>query len=132
MRRATYMDMLTAEEYPDALKHPTGAELSRNLSEEGAITLAGTESPDPTERMRPFIDEHLWQLFSRYRAIQIRVVLHLIWFRDKNLDIYWYRNSYTRQLIEDSLSADELEEFDNLRLGKISYVRVRHRLTREV
>lgn len=118
----TYMDMLTAEEYPGALEHPTGAELIRNLSEEGAIALAGIESPDPIEGMRPFVDEHLWQLSSRYRAIQLRIVLHLVWSRDKNSDIYWYRNPYTRQLIEDSLSIDELEEFDNLRLGKISYV----------
>lgn len=119
----TIMDLLTEQEYPNVLEAPEGPQLFRDLSMESVTELAGLDDNESIERVRPFIDEYLWQLFTRYRAIQARILLHLVWFKEKGADIYWYRHAYTRQLIADALSVDELEELDRLVMGKIGYIR---------
>ena len=117
------MDILTEQEYPNILETPEGTELFRNLSIDSVTELAGIDRDESIEGVRPFIDEYLWQLFTRYRAIQARILLHLVWFRDKGTDIYWYHHPFTRQLIADALSVDELEELDQRSIGKIRYIR---------
>ena len=119
----TIIDLVTEQELPDVLESPNGKEFIRNLSLESVVELTGIDVSQPLEEIRPFVNENLWQRFARYRAIQARILLHLVWFRDGKSTTFWYHDAFTKQLIEDSLSADELETLDQLKVGKIRYVR---------
>lgn len=126
-----YMDILTTEEYPEAHSHGSGRELFAALSEEEVIAFATAPeregrkgwTVDDLAKHRLYVDEQVWYIFALYRAIMTRIWLHLVWSREKPDHIYWFRNKYTRQMIETALTAEELEDFDQARIGKIENLR---------
>ncbi|MDE0699928.1 MAG: hypothetical protein OXH61_04285 [Acidimicrobiaceae bacterium] len=119
----SFVDILTEQEYHNILETPDGPERFRDLSMDSITELAGIDGSGSIEGVRPFIDDYLWRLFVRYRVIQARILVHLVWLKERGTDIYWYHHSYTRQLIADALSTDELKDLDRLNIGKIEYIR---------
>lgn len=126
-----YMDILTVEEYPEAHSHGSGRELFAALSEDEVFAFAtATEregrkgwTADDLAKQRLYVNEQLWSIFRLYRAIMTRIWLHLAWSKEKPDHIYWFRNKYTRQMIEAALTPDELQDFDGARIGKIENLR---------
>lgn len=129
-----YMDILTVEEYPDAGSRGSGRALFAELSEEEVTAFAtaperegrkGWASDRDLEQQRLYVDEQLWSIFALYRAIMTRIWLHLVWSKERPEHIYWFRDRYTRQMIEAALTPEELEHFDQARIGKIENLRVK-------
>ena len=126
-----YMDILTVEEYPEARNHRSGRELFAALSEDEVFAFATAPeregrrgwAVDDLAKQRLYIDEQLWSIFALYRAIMTRIWLHLVWSKEKPDQIYWFRNKYTRQMMEAALTPEELEDFDQARIGKIENLR---------
>ena len=135
-----YLDILTEEEFPEAINHPRGQELFDKLSEDEIRSFAashglrgdiGQRLDYSLERVRPYVDEYLWAIFSTYKIIMVRIWWHMAWFKERKGDyIYWYKNEYTRELIESVLTPDELADLDRARLGKIS--ELRHKLEQKM
>ena len=128
-----YMDVLTEDEFRDAMSRPRGQELFGELSEEelGSLVAShgiggtiGQELDYSTESVRPYVDEYLWAIFVTYKKIMFRVWLSLARFKTQGGDdVFWYRDKYTRSLIAFVLTPDELAEFDQTNFGKISDLR---------
>ena len=129
-----YLDILTEEELPQAFNHPRGQELFDEVSADDVRSFAashglrgdmGQRLDYSLERVRPYVDEDLWAIFSTYKIIMVRIWWHIAWFKEKGGDhIYWYRNEYTRELIESVLTPNELADLDQARFGKISQLRL--------
>ncbi len=128
-----YMDILTEDEFPDAMNNPRGRELFDELSEDefgsliashGLRGIMGQELDYGAERVRPYVDEYLWVVFETYKKIMFRVWFRLVRFNTQGGDaVFWYRDSHTRSLIAFVLTPDELADFDRTDFGKIAHLR---------
>ncbi len=126
-----YMDILTIEEYPDAHIHGSGRELFAALSEEEVFAFATASdregrkgwTVDGLAKHRLYVDEQLWSIFALYRAIMTRIWLQLVWSKENPDLIYWFRDKYTRAMMEAALTPEELEDLDQARIGKIENLR---------
>ena len=128
-----YLDILTEDEFPEAMSPPRGQELFDQLSEEEVRSLIashgirgdmGQQLDYSLERVRPYVSEYLWSIFLAYKKIMFRIWLSMAWFKTEGGDhIFWYRDRYTRSFIESVLTPDELADFDQARFGKISELR---------
>jgi hypothetical protein len=116
-----FIDVLTVDEYTGIKNHPTFEALSRGWSMEKITQLMDTE----VERVRPYVGEYTWAVFSSYQAVMLRIVLLLHAGRDDAVKLEWHKDSRTRQLIEAVLPAAELAEFDTTRFGKVSWLQRR-------
>lgn len=124
-----YLDVLTDEEYATAAEHPVGQELFAHISDASVMSLMDANQHHrrlghgellDTEEILPYVDDYLWGLFAAYRGITLRILMVLVWHKDKGTDIRWYREPHTRRLIEATLSSEELRELDGASFGKIS------------
>ena len=129
-----YMDILTVEEYPDAASRGSGRALFAELSEDEVTAFAtaperegrkGWAFDRDLEQQRLYVDEQLWSIFALYRAIMTRIWLHLVWSNEKPEHIYWFRNKHTRHMIEAALTPEELKDFDQAGIEKISNLRLK-------
>ena len=116
-----FIDVLTVEEFGGIKTHPTFEALSRGWSMEKVTELVDTE----TERVRPYVGEYTWAVFSSYQAVMLRIVFLPHLGRDDVSKLEWHKDSHTRQLIEIVLQPQELVEFDATRFGKITWLRRR-------
>lgn len=74
------------------------------------------------ERVRPYVGEYLWAIFSTYQVLITRIVL-LIQMGEKNpKKLNWHQDSGMRQLLVSSLSAQEIAEFDATKIGKVGWL----------
>ena len=128
-----YMDILTEDEFPDAMSNQRGRALFDKLSEEqlgslvashGIRGIMGQEPDYSAESVRPYVDEYLWAIFVTYKKIMFRVWFSLTRFKTQGGDyVFWHRDNYTRSLIAFVLTPDELADFDQTDFGKISDLR---------
>lgn len=124
-----YLDVLTEEEYATAAEHPVGQEHFADISDTSVMSLMnanqhhralGHGEVRDIEEILPYVDDYLWGLFAAYRGITLRILMILVWHKDKGSDIHWYREPHTRHLIEATLTSEELQEFDSAEFGKIA------------
>lgn len=117
----TFLDHFTVDEYKELKDHKTFVALVGELDDSRIQKMM----PDlGVEETRPYVGEVVWALFFVYQALNIRIVL-LSWQaseKDEN-KIHWYRDRYTRSLLEAALNPDELQKFDSAQIGKVSYFR---------
>ena len=128
-----YLDILTEDEFPEAMSRPRGQELFDALSKEEVRSLVAShgiagdieqEFDYSLERVRPYVGEYLWAIFLAYKNIMFRIWWSMASFKTEGGDhIFWYRDRYIRSFIESVLTPDELADFDQARFGKISELR---------
>lgn len=117
----TFLDILTVDEYSQIKTHKDFVKMVGELDNDRINRMM----PDPgVEEVRPYIGEVVWALFFLYQAVNIRIVL-LTWLATTKDEekIHWYRDNYTRGLLEAALGKEEMRKFDAVNLGKIAYFR---------
>jgi len=115
------IDVMTVDEYKRAKEHPDFRALvgDSSLQKLGSILAQGEEQ---AEGARPYVGEYVWSLFFCYEAILIRLMTVVSITSDDAAKIEWYKNATTRQFITAALRPNELEEFDQLRFGRIPWL----------
>jgi len=93
--------------------------LPRESVEESKQTLQ-TVSPD-LEEIRPYISEYLWVLLNCYREIHLRLCIFLRSDEDEQV-IGWYKDDKTYQIVVAVLDEEELAYFNELQIGKFSWL----------
>lgn len=116
-----FIDILTVDEYKSSKDHPHFKALVGELSET-KIAKMFTDSVGSIERVRPYVGEYLWAVHSTYQAIVVRTVLLLHWSKQDSEKLNWHRDSGIQQLLEASLSEDEVKDFEKVRIGKFSWL----------
>jgi len=120
----TFIDVLTVDEYRGAKDHPTFQTLSGNLSPEKIAEMINKDDV-PIEKVRLYVGEYMWAIFFSYQAIMLRLLVLFHLGRNDAARIEWHKDSGARQLMEAVLMKKELEEFDAMQFGKISWLQRR-------
>lgn len=118
----TFLDILLPEEYDHLLTNPKMAPAVERLTVENLADNFGLASVDVDEA-RLYAGEYLFALFWAYRASIGRIAFEVMQGRKKGTIEDWATDSGIRQLMGDVLSTQEVEEFDELKIGRINWLR---------
>lgn len=119
-----FIDILTVEEYMSLGNDRQFKELVGDLSPE-KIAKIYKDNVGSLERVRPYVGEYLWAVFSVNQALTTRVVLLMQMGEKDPKKLNWHKDSGIRQLLNSSFSADEITEFDSIQIGKIGWLQRR-------
>lgn len=75
------------------------------------------------EKVRPYIGEYLWAIFSSYQVIHIRLLVHLYLSQDDAEKLKWHTDEGTYLLIKAVLTESELSEFNRMNFGRFFWLR---------
>ena len=115
------MDVLTVDEYKGASDDPQFRSLTEDLTDEKIIGLASQNIED----VRPYVGEYVWTVFFCYRVLLLRILFLLRLGRDDTEKMEWHKDAPTRAVIAVVLTPEELNQFDQTRFGKMSWLRQR-------
>lgn len=116
-----FIDILTVEEYMDMGDHPQFKQMVGELSPEKLAKMF-KDNVGSLERVRPYVGEYLWAVFSTYQALITRIAL-LIQMGDKDpKKLNWHKDNGIRQLLYSSLSAEEVAQFEVTTIGKVGWL----------
>ena len=116
-----FIDILTVDEYLTMGDYPHFKQMVGELSPEKLIQMF-KDNVGLLERVRPYVGEYLWAIFSTYQALITRIVL-LIQMGEKDpKKLNWHQDGGIRQLLNSSLSAQEVAEFDATKIGKVGWL----------
>jgi len=116
-----FIDILSVEEYLSMGDHPHFKAMVGELSPEKLAKMF-KDNIGSLERVRPYVGEYLWALFSTYQALITRIVM-LIQMGEKDPQkLNWHQDSGIRQLLNSSLSKKEIEQFDATSIGKVGWL----------
>lgn len=114
----TFIDILTIDEYRAAKDHPQFQALSGDISDQKIVSFVDTF----IEHIRPYVGEYIWALYFCYQAIFLRLLMLLHLGRDDASKLDWHKDDGIRQLMAAVLTPKEIEQFDQTRISKVSWL----------
>ena len=121
----TFVDAFKESEtvdFQEFKKSDAGSSVLQGNSTEEIKEKIQTISPD-LEEVRPFVGEYLWSLLECYRAIHLRMFVVLgVSSDDTSKVLRWFADETTYGIVTAVLDGDELEHFDELQLGKFTWL----------
>jgi hypothetical protein len=118
-----FIDILTVDEYVDAKNHPTFRSLTGELDQAKVMKIA-MDAQGTLERVRPYVGEYIWALFATYQAVMMRTIFLIHLSKEDSAKLNWHQDSGVRQLISSAFGSKGLDEFDQVRIGKIGWLGV--------
>jgi hypothetical protein len=116
-----FIDILSVEEYMTMGDHPHFRQMVGELSPEKLAKMF-KDNIGSLERVRPYVGEYLWAIFSTYQALITRIVL-LIQMGDKDpKKLNWHKDDGIKQLLYSSLLAEEVAQFEAATIGKVGWL----------
>ena len=116
-----FIDILTVEEYMSMGDHPHFKQMVGELSPEKLAKMF-KDNVGSLERVRPYVGEYLWAIFSTYQALITRIVL-LIQMGEKDpKKLNWHKDNGIMQLLYSSLSVEEVAQFEATSIGKVGWL----------
>lgn len=116
-----FIDILSVDEYLSMGDHPQFKQMVGEFSPE-KLTKIFIDNIGSLERIRPYVGEYLWAIYSTYQALVTRVVM-LIQKGEKNPQkLNWHKDSGVRQLLDSSLTEQEVERFESAQIGKFGWL----------
>lgn len=116
-----FITVITAEEYKTINSNLFFQDLTRELSKDKIAGIAGGVD-GMLEKVRPYVGEYLWTLFTVYQTIMLRILYLLCLGKEDASKLEWFKDTYIRQLMEVALPEKEMSEFDQIRLGHVSWL----------
>ena len=116
-----FIDILTVDEYKTSKDRPHFKQLMGDLSVEKMAKMF-KDNVGSIERVRPYVGEYLWALLGTYQALILRTALLLHWGKEDSEKLNWHQDSGIQQLLKTSLTPQELEAFEAVRIGKIGWL----------
>lgn len=119
-----FIDMMTVDEYVAANEHPTFRSLTGDLDQKKIMKIA-SDARGTLERVRPYVGEYVWALFATFQAVMMRTIFLIHLSKEDSARLNWHQDNGVRQLISSAFGTDGLEQFDQVRIGKIGWLRER-------
>jgi hypothetical protein len=121
-----YVDISTDAEFVRNAQEPR---FQKTLGEFDTNVLANSlkSAQSNVELVRPFLGEHIWQLFEAYQATTLRAVIISFGFQEGRTgdSILWSRDKIVRSYIGSALGAKVVDEMDALMYSKQTMIRNR-------
>lgn len=112
-------DFLTPEEVSETLKNPNSSLAYKGFYQEFPKLF---NSGKDVEIERIYLEDNLWALFFFHRALLSRMAFVLGEISKGSIKVVWTKDKATQQLMESITNAQELNEFDNLNIGHLSWI----------
>lgn len=117
----SFIDILPEDTYLSMADAPQFKQMVGELSAE-KLTQMFKDNIGSLERVRPYVGEYLWAIFSTYQVLITHIVL-LIQMGEKDPEkLNWHQNNGIRQLLYSSLSSQEVAEFDAIKIRKVAWL----------
>jgi len=117
-----HLDILLDDEYLTANQNNTFTRHLASLKHE--ILIVDTiDRSRHLARLRPYIGEYLWALFSTYQAVLLRMIYLVDRSKQDQGKIRWFEDGLIRQHIQSALGEEKLNEMDATKFAKTSWVR---------
>ncbi len=120
----SFIDILTVDEYTAAKDHPTFQALTGGLDQNKIMKIA-TDARGTLERVRPYVGEYVWALFATFQAVMMRTIFLIHLSKQDAEKLNWHKDNGVRQLIASAFGTEGLAEFDQVRIGKVGWLRER-------
>lgn len=118
----SFIDILTVDEYVAAKDAPTFRELTGDLDQTKVMKIA-MDARGNLERVRPYVGEYVWALFATFQAVMMRTVFLIHLSKEDAAKLNWHQDGGIRQLISSAFGSEGLEQFDQVRIGKVGWLR---------
>jgi len=116
-----FIDILTVDEYMSMGDHKGFKEMVGELSTQ-KLTEMFQDNVGSLERVRPYVGEYLWAIFSTYQALILRVAF-LVQMGDKDpKKLNWHQDPGIKGLLNSSLSAKDVTLFEAVKIGKVGWL----------
>jgi len=116
-----FIDILSEEQYLSMADHPHFQEMVGEISPEKMAKMF-KDNVGSLERVRPYVGEYLWAIFSTYQALITRTTLLIQMGEKDSKKLNWHQDDGIRQLLSSSLSDSELAQFDATPIGKVGWL----------
>lgn len=116
-----FIDILSVEEYLSMGDHPDFKAMVGDLSIEKLTTMF-KDNVGSLERVRPYVGEYLWAIFSTYQTLIIRVAFLIQKGETDPKKLNWHKDGGIRQLLNSSLTGEEVARFDATNIGKVGWL----------
>ncbi len=117
----SFIDILTVDEYKSMKGHKDFQALVGELSNEKIYAMY-KDNVGSRERVRPYVGEYTWALFSTYQSTILRTALLLHMSQEDEKKLNWHLDSGINQLLRSALTEGELREFDETKIGKVGWI----------
>ncbi|SMF96882.1 hypothetical protein SAMN02949497_4296 [Methylomagnum ishizawai] len=119
----SFIEVTTEEQYREMRRNPNTEAMFGNIAPENIKELIEDKN-GAIERVRPYVGEYLWAIYSTYISLTTIIIL-MINNRDKNPTsiINWHQDSSIQEILKSSLSAEETIDFSSVRIGKLGWLK---------
>ncbi len=116
-----FIDILTVDLYKTSKDHPDFKQFVGELSV-SKIEKMYKDNVGSIERIRPYVGEYLWALLGTYQTLILRTALLLHYGKEDSEKLNWHKDSGIQGLLKESLTSQELEEFETVKIAKIGWL----------
>lgn len=117
----SFIDILTEDQYISIADHCDFKQLVGDFSAEKFAKMF-KDNVGSLERVRPYVGEYLWAVFSTYQALIVKIAL-LIQMGEKDSEkLNWHKDRVIRQLLNSYLTKSESAEFEATKIGKVGWL----------
>lgn len=118
----SFMDILMPAEFSTARNNQNFKRMASELDLQKVTELA-TESRGNLEEIRPYIGEYTWALFATYHIIVGRTMFLIHLGNEDAEKLNWHDDPSIRRLLGSGLGQEGLDQFDNVPIGRVTWIR---------
>jgi hypothetical protein len=118
----TFMDILTPAEFSTARNNQNFRRMASELDFQ-KVSEISIESRGTLERIRPYIGEYAWALFATYHIIVSRIMFLIYQGNEDTEKLNWHNDLSIRRLLSSGLGQEGLDQFDNVPIGRVTWIR---------
>jgi hypothetical protein len=118
----SFMDILTPAEFSTARNNQNFRRMSSELDFQ-KVSEISIESRGTLERIRPYIGEYAWALFATYHIIVSRIMFLIHHGSEDTEKLNWHNDLSIRRLLSSGLGQEGLDQFDNVPIGRVTWIR---------
>jgi hypothetical protein len=118
----SFMDILTPAEFSTARNNQNFRRMASELDFQ-KVSEISIESRGTLERIRPYIGEYAWALFATYHIIVSRIMFLIHHGSEDTEKLNWHNDLSIRRLLSSGLGQEGLDQFDNVPIGRVTWIR---------
>jgi hypothetical protein len=118
----SFMDILTPAEFSTARNNQNFRRMASELDFQ-KVSEISIESRGTLERIRPYIGEYAWALFATYHIIVSRIMFLIHQGNEDTEKLNWHNDLSIRRLLSSGLGQEGLDQFDNVPIGRVTWIR---------
>jgi len=118
----SFMDILAPEEFSSARNNQNFRRMASELDFQKVSELS-IEARGTLERIRPYIGEYTWALFATYHIIVSRIMFLIHQGNQDTEKLNWHNDLSVRRLLSSGLGQEGLDQFDNVPIGRVTWIR---------